>query len=162
MSSVSLLRLSIPLRGIQFSLCFSHVHSATCGESSRWVQVKPWSDNSNISAITALSSIDYLFTFILVLGRMSDFFFSGWKLDISGITLWDFGSYLNFSFGWLIWTLLCQGMGRHCYCCVNTDCHLVSVDWDWDRNPGSPCIGSTGFVGGDGIVFSWVGDEILA
>lgn len=37
--------------------------------------VKPWSDNSNISAVTAFSSIDYLFTFILVLGRKSDFFF---------------------------------------------------------------------------------------
>ena len=37
--------------------------------------VKSLSDNSNISAVTVLLSTDYLFTFILVLGRMNDFFF---------------------------------------------------------------------------------------
>lgn len=37
--------------------------------------VKSLSDNSNISAVTVLSSTDYLFTFILVLGTMNDFFF---------------------------------------------------------------------------------------
>jgi len=47
----------------------------TCGRNFTVSAVKSLSDNSNISAVTVLSSTDYLFPFILVLGKMNDFFF---------------------------------------------------------------------------------------
>lgn len=130
----------------------------TCGRNFTVSAVKSLSDNSNISAVTVLSSTDYLFTFILVLGTMNDFFFFFSWLKTGHF--WYYVMRLWTLFKLLFWlaildtALAGSGKAPPCCCCVNADCHLVSVHWDWERNPGSPCIGSTVTVGGDGIVFS--------
>ena len=64
--------------------------------------LKSFLDNFNISVISMLLSIDFIFAFLLrsswLLLMMSDI---GWKLHILVIMLWDYGSYLNLCFSWL-------------------------------------------------------------